>query len=64
MRRSILAAIVGFVIAGCSANQAPTPANAPLRFLLINDVYFGDTTEVQDSLASPLSATLSNAQGP
>jgi len=43
MRRSILAAIVGFVIAGCSANQAPTPANAPLRFLLINDVYFGDT---------------------
>ncbi|MEO5902488.1 MAG: metallophosphoesterase, partial [Gemmatimonadaceae bacterium] len=30
-------------MAGCSANPAPTPLSPPLRFLLINDVYFGDT---------------------
>ena len=37
------------LIAGCTTTQAPTPANPPLRFLLINDVYFGDT--VRDGTA-------------
>ena len=30
-------------LAACTAGTPPAPANAPLRFLLINDVYFGDT---------------------
>jgi 5'-nucleotidase/UDP-sugar diphosphatase len=37
------------LVAGCTTTQAPTPAATPLRFLLINDVYFGDT--VRDGTA-------------
>ena len=31
------------LLAACSAAAPPAPATQPLRFLLINDVYFGDT---------------------
>ncbi len=37
------------LLSGCAVTPSPTPANAPLRFLLINDVYFGDT--VRDGTA-------------
>ena len=30
-------------LAACSAATTPAPVTQPLRFLLINDVYFGDT---------------------
>ncbi len=31
------------LLAACAPATVPTPATAPLRFLLVNDVYFGDT---------------------
>ena len=43
MRRPVVVALIALTLSGCSAKQSPTPVNAPLRFLLINDVYFGDT---------------------
>ncbi|HUQ46663.1 MAG TPA: 5'-nucleotidase C-terminal domain-containing protein [Gemmatimonadaceae bacterium] len=51
MSRSALSAVAcaTILLAACTTTQAPTPANAPLRFLLINDVYFGDT--VRDGTA-------------
>lgn len=51
MSRSALSAVACAIVllAGCTTARAPIPANAPLRFLLINDVYFGDT--VRDGTA-------------
>ncbi len=47
MRRSAVTAfpiVAGLIfLGGCAVTPSPTPANPPLRFLLINDVYFGDT---------------------
>jgi len=45
MSRSAVAAVAVSIalLAGCAVAPPPAPANAPLRFLLINDVYFGDT---------------------
>ena len=45
MSRSAVAAVAVSIalVAGCAVAPPPAPANAPLRFLLINDVYFGDT---------------------
>ncbi|HZK78184.1 MAG TPA: bifunctional metallophosphatase/5'-nucleotidase [Gemmatimonadaceae bacterium] len=42
---SAVAAVAASLIllAGCAVAPSPTPATTPLRFLLINDVYFGDT---------------------
>jgi len=48
IRRSVVAACVT-LLAGCAVAPSPTPASSPLRFLLINDVYFGDT--VRDGTA-------------
>lgn len=42
MPRAIVAAFA-LLLAACSAHPVPTPVSPPLRFLLINDVYFGDT---------------------
>jgi 5'-nucleotidase / UDP-sugar diphosphatase len=48
MRRLLFAAsLIG--LAACTASHAPLPSSPPLRFLLINDVYFGDT--VRDGTA-------------
>jgi 5'-nucleotidase len=48
---AVFAAIAFATITGCAVQptQAPTPGNQQLRFLLINDVYFGDT--VRDGTA-------------
>ncbi|MEO8193992.1 MAG: 5'-nucleotidase C-terminal domain-containing protein [Gemmatimonadales bacterium] len=43
MLRRILFILPAAVIAACAPATPPAPAAAPLRFLLINDVYFGDT---------------------
>jgi 5'-nucleotidase / UDP-sugar diphosphatase len=47
-RRLILAASL-LALGACSTSHAPVPSTPPLRFLLINDVYFGDT--VRDGTA-------------
>ena len=48
MRRLLLAfSLIG--VAACATSHAPAPSTPPLRFLLINDVYFGDT--VRDGTA-------------
>jgi 5'-nucleotidase/UDP-sugar diphosphatase len=40
--RNIVAALA-VALAACAPSTRPAPTSAPLRFLLINDVYFGDT---------------------
>ena len=42
IQRTILAALA-ITLGACTAATRPAPSTAPLRFLLINDVYFGDT---------------------
>ena len=41
--KKVVAAISLIAAVACTAAAPPAPAPAPLRFLLINDVYFGDT---------------------
>jgi 2',3'-cyclic-nucleotide 2'-phosphodiesterase (5'-nucleotidase family) len=41
--KRIAPALAAAVLAACSAASVPAPATQPLRFLLINDVYLGDT---------------------
>ena len=42
IQRTILAALA-LALGACTTATRPAPSAAPLRFLLINDVYFGDT---------------------
>jgi hypothetical protein len=45
MRRLAVSVAAIALISGCAVQpaSAPSPAGQQLRFLLINDVYFGDT---------------------
>ena len=41
--KKLIPALALIVFSACTAATTPAPATQPLRFLLINDVYFGDT---------------------